>query len=77
MISPLTPLLLQLPIRETRDYYKQFLRSGFIAHQKESDPELIAILHQKALADADWILSKYSSPSSSPTDNNTNKKKST
>jgi len=51
----------QLP-RETRQYYRANIRSGFVNHSEEEDPERIAVITARARQDKEWILSKYLTP---------------
>lgn len=45
--------------RNSRQYYRQNLKGGFINHSEESDPERLEQLIQGARKDAEFILTKY------------------
>ncbi|KAK5869047.1 hypothetical protein PBY51_010010 [Eleginops maclovinus] len=67
--AELTPLQLyrhllrccrQLPTVAMQNHYRHSIRQGYNSHADEDDPERIQIIVQRAVADADWILKKYS-----------------
>ncbi|CAL5221261.1 g3420 [Coccomyxa viridis] len=46
--------------RNSRDYYRQYLKGAFINHGDENQPERLQQLFQGARSDADYLLTKYS-----------------
>lgn len=44
--------------RNSRQYYRQNLKGGFINHNEEADPERLQQLFQGARKDAEFILTK-------------------
>ena len=53
---------MQYTCRSSRDYYKQYLKGAFINHSDENLPERIEQLFQGARKDADYLLTKVSTP---------------
>ncbi|EFN57795.1 hypothetical protein CHLNCDRAFT_143149 [Chlorella variabilis] len=47
--------------RQAQHYYRNSIRSGFVAHSDEDDPEVLQRIYEQSLRDADWILDKYKS----------------
>ncbi|XP_069578631.1 LYR motif-containing protein 9 [Brachyistius frenatus] len=48
-----------LPSTAMRQHYRHAIRQGYNSHSDEEDPERIQLIIQRAVADADWILTKY------------------
>lgn len=44
--------------RQAQHYYRNSIRSGFVAHSDEDDPEVLQRIYEQSLRDADWILDK-------------------
>ncbi|KAM6969748.1 LYR motif-containing protein 9 [Aplochiton taeniatus] len=49
----------QLPSPSMRKHYQHAIRQGYNSHVDEDDGERIRLIIQRAIADADWILNKY------------------
>ncbi|XP_019943734.1 LYR motif-containing protein 9 [Paralichthys olivaceus] len=49
----------QLPTTVMQEHYKHAVRQGYKSHSDEDDPERIQMIIQRAVADAQWILDKY------------------
>ncbi|XP_040902642.1 LYR motif-containing protein 9 [Toxotes jaculatrix] len=49
----------QLPTAAMQQHYRHTIRQGYNSHSDEDDPERIQMIIQRAIADADWILHKY------------------
>nr|XP_046245273.1 LYR motif-containing protein 9 [Scatophagus argus] len=49
----------QLPTTAMQQHYRHAIRQGYNSHSDEDDPERIQMIIQRAIADADWILGKY------------------
>lgn len=41
-------------------FYRGSIRSGFVSHSDEDDPEVLARIRGQALRDADWLVAKVS-----------------
>ncbi|KAF2348898.1 Complex 1 LYR protein [Trinorchestia longiramus] len=41
------------------DHYKHAVRQSFGQHREEDDPERIKQIIERAIQDADWVLTKY------------------
>jgi hypothetical protein len=39
-------------------YYRNAIRSSFVAHADEEDPERLQHINEQALKDADWVVEK-------------------
>ncbi|XP_029922583.1 LYR motif-containing protein 9 [Myripristis murdjan] len=48
-----------LPSNAMRKHYQHAIRQGYNSHADEEDPERIKMIIERAIADADWILDKY------------------
>ncbi|XP_069022587.1 LYR motif-containing protein 9 [Embiotoca jacksoni] len=48
-----------LPSTAMQQHYRHAIRQGYNSHSDEEDPERIQLIIQRAVADADWILTKY------------------
>uniref|UniRef100_A0AAV2J3T6 Complex 1 LYR protein domain-containing protein n=1 Tax=Knipowitschia caucasica TaxID=637954 RepID=A0AAV2J3T6_KNICA len=48
-----------LPSAAMQQHYKHAIRQGFTSHTDEDDPERVQSIIHRAIADADWVLSKY------------------
>lgn len=66
MISPAVKLyrdLLRqcrrLPRGPTQVYYKNFIKTNFIAYRDEENPDLLARIFEQAPIQADWVVQKY------------------
>ncbi|TMW56977.1 hypothetical protein Poli38472_002902 [Pythium oligandrum] len=44
---------------DTRDHYRRFARSGYVAHADELDDERVDEIIARVEHDMDWILRKY------------------
>ena len=51
-------LLKQFP-RGDRDYYHNFIRSSFVGHLDETDPERVKQILSRAELDLQWVCNKY------------------
>ncbi|XP_005752220.1 LYR motif-containing protein 9 isoform X1 [Pundamilia nyererei] len=49
----------QLPSTAMQQHYRHAIRQGYNSHSDEDDPERTQMIIQRAIADADWILDKY------------------
>ncbi|XP_036931135.1 LYR motif-containing protein 9 isoform X1 [Acanthopagrus latus] len=49
----------QLPTTAMQQHYRHAIKQGYKSHSDEDDPERIQMIIQRAIADADWILDKY------------------
>ncbi|CAL8336648.1 unnamed protein product [Boreogadus saida] len=49
----------QLPSPGMQQHYRHAIRQGYNSHKDEDDPERIQTIIHRSLADADWILDKY------------------
>ncbi|KAM4567169.1 LYR motif-containing protein 9 [Odontesthes bonariensis] len=49
----------QLPSPAMQQHYRHAIRQGYNSHSDENDPERIQMMIQRAVADAGWILDKY------------------
>lgn len=45
--------------RESRTYYRNYIRQNFVAHSDETDGDRLALMLRKARDDAAWVLRKY------------------
>ncbi|XP_013856057.1 LYR motif-containing protein 9 [Austrofundulus limnaeus] len=48
-----------LPSRTMQQHYKHAIRQGYNSHSDEDDPDRIQMIIQRAIADAHWVLDKY------------------
>ncbi|XP_062328807.1 LYR motif-containing protein 9 [Osmerus eperlanus] len=48
-----------LPKTAMQQHYRHAIRQGYNSHVDEDDHERIQLIIQRAIADADWILDKY------------------
>ncbi|XP_051717110.1 LYR motif-containing protein 9 [Ctenopharyngodon idella] len=48
-----------LPSAAMRKHYQHAIRQSYNSHADEDDPERIQMIIQRAISDADWILTKY------------------
>lgn len=39
-------------------FYRGSIRSGFVSHSDEDDPQVLARIQEQALRDADWLIAK-------------------
>jgi hypothetical protein len=44
--------------RQFKGYYRNAIRSGFVSHCDEDDPEILQRIHKQARLDADWLVNK-------------------
>ena len=51
-------LLKQFP-RGDRDYYHNFIRSSFVGHLDETDPDRVKQILSRAELDLQWVCKKY------------------
>ncbi|XP_029027434.1 LYR motif-containing protein 9 isoform X2 [Betta splendens] len=49
----------RLPTAAMQHHYRHAIRQGYNSHSDEDDPQRIKSIIQRAIADADWILDKY------------------
>ncbi|KAM9853138.1 LYR motif-containing protein 9 [Aulostomus maculatus] len=49
-----------LPTAAMQKHYRHAIRQSYNSHSDEDNPERIQIIIQRAIADADWTLDKYS-----------------
>ncbi|XP_067449968.1 LYR motif-containing protein 9 isoform X2 [Thunnus thynnus] len=49
----------QLPTGAMQQHYRHAIRQSYKSHADEDDPERIQMIIQRAIADANWILDKY------------------
>lgn len=65
--APTLPLLSSEPPRRlfylnrrrtVKAFYQGSIRSGFVAHSDEDDPEVLQRIHAQALKDAEWLVAK-------------------
>ncbi|KAK3919623.1 LYR motif-containing protein 9 [Frankliniella fusca] len=47
--------------KEAQNHYKHSIKQSFLQHVEEPDPQRVQDIIERALKDAEWILSKYSS----------------
>ncbi|XP_010771141.1 LYR motif-containing protein 9 isoform X1 [Notothenia coriiceps] len=50
----------QLPTEAMQKHYRHAIRQGYTSHADEDDQERVQMIVQRAVVDADWILTKYS-----------------
>ncbi|TRY71237.1 hypothetical protein DNTS_014983 [Danionella cerebrum] len=50
----------QLPSAVMQKHYQHAIRQSYNSHVDEDDPERIQRMIQRAISDAEWVLSKYS-----------------
>ena len=55
----LVRLIQQLPGASQRDYYKNYVRSQYVSHRDETDPERVKFIIERSLENAKWIMNKY------------------
>ncbi|XP_020504692.1 LYR motif-containing protein 9 [Labrus bergylta] len=48
-----------LPTTAVQQHYRHAIRQSYKSHSDEDDQERIQMMIQRAIADADWILHKY------------------
>lgn len=54
--------MLSLSPRRAQEHYRRQLRTEYIAHCDDEDPEVLRLIHSRALEQARWLLHKYSPP---------------
>ncbi|KAI9540884.1 LYR motif-containing protein 9 [Dissostichus eleginoides] len=50
----------QLPTEAMQKHYRHAIRQGYTSHADEDDQERVQMIVQRAVVDAEWILTKYS-----------------
>ncbi|KAI4815788.1 hypothetical protein KUCAC02_005915 [Chaenocephalus aceratus] len=48
----------QLPTEAMQKHYRHAIRQGYTSHADEDDQERVQMIVQRAVVDADWILTK-------------------
>ncbi|XP_028857422.1 LYR motif-containing protein 9 [Denticeps clupeoides] len=48
-----------LPSAEMQTHYRHAVRQSYRSHSDEDDPARIRLIIKRAVADADWVLEKY------------------
>lgn len=60
-LTPLSTALGPLPgtsCRTVKAFYQGSIRSGFVAHSDEDDPQVLQRIHAQAAKDAEWLVAK-------------------